>query len=67
MGKPKAVVDREVCLACGGCVSVCPEDAITLVADKAVVDNKKCIGCGVCVKTCPVAAITFEEVVLDEV
>ncbi|RLF28224.1 MAG: ferredoxin [Thermoplasmata archaeon] len=62
MGKPKAVVNREVCLACGGCVSVCPEDAIMLVAGKAVVDRKCCISCGICVKTCPVAAISFEEV-----
>ncbi|HEC95375.1 MAG TPA: ferredoxin [Thermoplasmatales archaeon] len=57
MEKPKAEVDPEECLACGGCISVCPEDAITMVSSKAVVNKNLCVGCGVCIKTCPVGAI----------
>ena len=60
MGKPKAIVERELCLACGGCISVCPQDAITMVARKASVNKEKCIGCEICIKTCPVAAICWE-------
>ncbi len=60
MGKPKAIVERELCLACGGCISVCPQDAITMVAMKASVNKENCIGCEICIKTCPVAAICWE-------
>ena len=60
MGKPKAIVERELCLACGGCISVCPQDAITMVAGKASVNKENCIGCEICIKTCPVAAICWE-------
>jgi Fe-S-cluster-containing hydrogenase component 2 len=60
MGKPKAIVERELCLACGGCISVCPQDAITMIARKASVNKENCIGCEICIKTCPVAAICWE-------
>jgi len=60
MEKPKAIVDREVCLACGGCISVCPKDAITMIAKKACVNKEKCTGCEICIKTCPVGAIYWE-------
>ncbi len=60
MAKPKAKVDKTKCLACGGCISVCPEDAIVMISSKAKVNEKKCIGCKICIKTCPVAAISLE-------
>ena len=60
MGKPKAIVERDLCLACGGCISVCPQDAITMTARKASVNKENCIGCEICIKTCPVAAICWE-------
>ncbi len=59
-GKPKAIIDREICLACGGCISVCPQDAITMRSSKAVVTKEKCISCEICIKTCPIAAISWE-------
>jgi len=58
MGKPKAKVDSKKCLACGGCISVCPQDAITWCANKAVVDDENCISCAICIRTCPVGAIS---------
>lgn len=58
MGKPKAIVDSKKCLACGGCISVCPQDAISWVGSKAQIEPKKCISCAICIKTCPVGAIS---------
>jgi len=60
MEKRKALVTKEKCLACGGCISVCPKDAILWIAGKAVVDKKTCTSCSICVKTCPVGAIIWE-------
>lgn len=60
MGKPKAKVDKKICLGCGGCISVCPQDAIDWVSYRACVDEKKCISCAICIRTCPVAAISGE-------
>ncbi len=52
-----AVVNKELCTACGSCASVCPVDAIA-VNEKAEVDADTCIDCGTCVDECPVKAIT---------
>ena len=61
MGKPKAKVDQTKCLACGGCISVCPQDALSMLGGKAYVASVKCIGCAVCIKICPIGAIAEEE------
>lgn len=60
MVKPKAFVKKEICLACGGCISICPKDAILMISGKAVVNKELCTSCAVCVKTCPIAAICWE-------
>jgi len=60
MVKPKAKVDNKKCLACCGCISVCPQDAITWIGYKAFVIQDKCISCSICVKTCPIGAISME-------
>ncbi|MFH1101796.1 MAG: 4Fe-4S binding protein [Methanobacteriota archaeon] len=57
MVKPKAKVDQSKCLACGGCISVCPQDAIHMMLSKAFVVHEKCISCGICITTCPIGAI----------
>ena len=61
MVKPRVEVDEEKCLACGACISVCPQDAISMHAGKALVDRDKCISCAICIKACPVGAIHGEE------
>ena len=38
-------IDKKVCIGCGACVAVCPNDALSLVDSKAVVDKKKCKDC----------------------
>lgn len=60
MGKPKAIVDQSKCLACGGCISVCPQDALSWCAGKALVCTDKCISCAICIRTCPIGAIHGE-------
>ncbi|MDH7506573.1 MAG: 4Fe-4S binding protein [Candidatus Thermoplasmatota archaeon] len=60
MEKPKALVDKTKCLACGGCISVCPQDALSMFAGKAFVTSSKCIGCAICIKICPIGAIDEE-------
>ena len=60
MGKPKALVDNRKCLACGGCIPVCPQDSIAWVGSKAFVDKKTCISCAICIRTCPIGAINAE-------
>jgi electron transport complex protein RnfB len=43
------------CLGYGDCITVCPNDAITIDKEMnvAVIDPDKCIGCGLCVAECP--------------
>ena len=60
MVKPKAKVDSNKCLACCGCISVCPQDAIMWYSGKAFVDKDECISCSICMKICPVGAISQE-------
>ncbi len=53
-------VDKSRCCYCGGCVGVCPQDALELKETILFVDNDKCIGCGICIKFCPVDALSFK-------
>ncbi|MCK4327283.1 MAG: 4Fe-4S binding protein [Candidatus Diapherotrites archaeon] len=52
-----AEVNRSKCMICGGCVSVCPVQALELRENVLYVDTKKCIDCGNCEKVCPAGAI----------
>jgi ferredoxin len=51
-------VDKTKCIYCGGCTSVCPKHALTLMETYIECDPKKCICCGACAKFCPAGAIT---------
>lgn len=71
-----ALVDREKCVACGKCVSTCPNNLIELIPYSAeykvqCMSNDKgkgvkdvceagCIGCTLCTKVCESDAITVE-------
>ncbi len=50
------IIDNESCMKCGGCVSVCPADALILDKDGIQI-NDKCICCLKCITFCPVSAI----------
>ena len=50
--------DREKCVGCGTCETVCPHRVFTINSKKAkVVDYNGCMECGACAKNCPVDAI----------
>jgi Fe-S-cluster-containing hydrogenase component 2 len=59
--KPKAHVNEILCLSCGGCVSICPKDAIQLKNLIAYVTKSKCNSCKICINTCPIGAISLME------
>ena len=69
-----AIVDPETCIACGKCVTACPQNIIDLRPANAAVEVRcsnrdagkdvkavcsvGCIACGICQKNCPTDAIT---------
>jgi ferredoxin len=61
MGKSNYKVDVKNCLACGGCISICPQNALSMHGMRALILERKCIGCGICIKICPVKAIYKED------
>jgi len=50
-------IDRERCLRCGACVSVCPADALELTEQGIFWIKERCTFCGICAKMCPAGAI----------
>jgi ferredoxin len=54
-------IDREKCLRCGACVSVCPVLALELEEKGIRHDEGKCTLCGICQKVCPAGAIKVEK------
>ena len=60
--KKLAIVDRNVCAACGVCAKACPKGAISIYRGcYAGVDGETCVGCGLCVKACPAGCIALKE------
>ncbi len=56
---PQIAIGQNSCGRCGGCVPVCPTDAIYLSPLKLEIDDTICTACGNCVTTCPVGALEF--------
>jgi len=54
-------VDQSKCLYCGGCVGVCPVNALELYETRIRIDLGKCTRCGICIKFCPVGAISGDK------
>ena len=52
-------IDRQKCCYCGGCVGVCPENALVLMDTELKVDTEKCTLCRDCLLFCPVEAIAI--------
>ena len=52
-----AVVDADLCAACGDCLERCQFEAMDLPGDTCLVDVGRCVGCGLCVTICPTDAL----------
>ncbi len=58
----KPYVDKEKCVGCGTCVSVCPVGVFEIKDGKSVVVNPDaCIQCRACEASCPQKAIEVKE------
>ena len=56
--KGRVIVDIDLCIDCGACVSLCPTDALHL-DEKGLLEYslERCLGCGLCIDACPRGAI----------
>lgn len=50
----------EKCLGCGGCVPVCPVEALLLAAEGITCDRDRCLVCGDCALFCPINALELD-------
>lgn len=64
--KRKAVVDCDLCVACGTCVKECPLKIINIEQGVfAKIDTDKCVGCGKCAKSCPASVIEIKKMEVE--
>lgn len=54
-------LNKDKCVECGACVSVCPFSALELEKNGLVNYPDKCTLCGICERACPVSAIKVEK------
>ncbi|MBP7738569.1 MAG: 4Fe-4S binding protein [Spirochaetes bacterium] len=52
----RAVVDENLCTACGACRDRCQVKGVIEIGGTAMISDR-CIGCGLCVSSCPLEAI----------
>jgi heterodisulfide reductase subunit A len=69
VGSETAVVDPELCAACGMCVEVCPfgAPALDLMWGVSRVNAVLCKGCGACAVTCPSKAIRLQHFTAEQI
>ncbi len=54
-------LDQEKCIGCGMCLTVCPQEVLSMDNGSAAVSNRdRCMECGACARNCPVEAITVK-------
>ncbi len=54
-------IDKELCIGCSYCVSVCPTEAFRVRNGKSVLISNQCVDCGKCALVCPTEAINFTQ------
>jgi len=58
-GVATLVLDKDKCIGCGMCATVCPHRIFTIVEKKAeIMDFDACMECGACAKNCPADAVS---------
>ena len=63
----KAFINKDLCVACGCCLSACRVGAVSIpTGTHAIVNMNKCVGCGMCAVKCPASIITVKEVDSNE-
>lgn len=56
----RPVMDKETCIECGICLTLCPVNAIVGTAEKKYqITYDYCKGCGICANECPRKAIVM--------
>jgi len=54
-------LNKEKCIGCGMCLTVCPHAVFEINQKKAsIIDKDACMECGACARNCPVAAIDVQ-------
>lgn len=56
---PNIMFQRERCINCGKCLSVCASGALS-PEHAGVIDYRKCVGCGECANVCPTGALVLK-------
>jgi ferredoxin len=54
---PVPLIHQDKCAECGGCVGLCPEDALRLRFGQLLLEQSACTECNLGVAHCPVDAI----------
>ncbi len=53
--------NREECVDCGSCISICPQDVFAFDVEwQVVVHSERCVLCGKCEAACPHGALTLQ-------
>lgn len=53
---PQIIYRKRRCIGCGECLTVCPEDALTLTPEGIITDRVLCKADGACAEICPAEA-----------
>lgn len=62
MGGVLQAWNKESCIACRLCISICPVQAIEEKDKEFALDADKCLLCGLCIKNCPSAGWTAKKI-----
>jgi ferredoxin len=57
----EAVIDRDKCVFCRACFSVCPQKVFSVHNYALTIENNKCIDCSLCRDVCPEQAVSINE------